>query len=354
MKVCIYSKSDLDTLEKWAIQYFSEVPKRPIQRRVFNEQVFDEKDLGNMWKIVPIKDNDYLDFYWIVPGSSVQYYKMDPAKIITHLFGHEGENSLISFLREEGLATELDASRDDEMNLFRVINVRIKLTPKGFENYKEVIGYVFQYLRIIKEQGHEKWIFEEIKQQNEINFKYLEKSEPVDVVTNLSPKMLYYPFEDVLKLKYFFEEYDEKFIKEEINKLDIKNLRIYMISKKCEPDCYLIEDIYSIKYSVQQFDQDIFELYNGNIQLNPKITKKKLGLPPKNIFIPKRFDLYYEKNENIPDEPIRLEDHKLSVIWMKKDNKYNLPKGAAYCRIYSKEYNNPECPNSVVLHLENL
>ena len=37
------------------------------------------------------------------------YYKYNPHKYITHLLGHEGENSLLALLIEEGLALELTA-----------------------------------------------------------------------------------------------------------------------------------------------------------------------------------------------------------------------------------------------------
>jgi len=35
------------------------------------------------------------------------YYRESPANYLSHLFGHEGENSLLSVLLEEGLAYEL-------------------------------------------------------------------------------------------------------------------------------------------------------------------------------------------------------------------------------------------------------
>ncbi len=339
MRGCVYSKYEISVIESWVIKYFNEIPKRELERRVFNELPFDTSNLGNFWKIVPVKDNDYLDFSWIIPGSFRDSYKTEISKIITHLFGHEGENSLISFLRDEGLATDIEASRDEEMNLFKVISVRIKLTPKGFENYKEVIAYFFEFLQIVKEKGNQKWIFDEIKNQLDIDFKFLEKTEPVDFVTNLSPKMLYYPYEDIIKLKYYFEKYDDLHIKEEIEKLEISNLRIHLISKKCESSCDKIEEIYSIQYSTQLFDQEIFDLYNCRIKVTPKISKKKLDLPPKNIFIPQNFHIFNSDKGEFCNQPVKILDQDLSVVWYKQDNKFLVPKAAIYCRIYTKEYN---------------
>jgi insulysin len=59
------------------------------------------------------------------------------------LIGHEGENSLLSYLISEGLALELSAGGDHEMSSFSTFEVNITLTGKGMENYESVIEAVF-------------------------------------------------------------------------------------------------------------------------------------------------------------------------------------------------------------------
>ncbi len=51
----------------------------------------------------------------------VPHFRSNPHKYITHLFGHEGENSLLALLIEEGLALELGASHYNMINNFDVI-----------------------------------------------------------------------------------------------------------------------------------------------------------------------------------------------------------------------------------------
>jgi insulysin len=69
---------------------------------------------------------------------------------MSHLFGHEGENSLLSYLISEGLALELSSSFDHELWSFSTFNVDITLTKKGLENYEKVIESVFQYAQKIR------------------------------------------------------------------------------------------------------------------------------------------------------------------------------------------------------------
>ncbi len=337
MKLCIYSKSDIDTLEKWTKTYFSDIPNKNYQTRVFTEVPFDKNNMGNFWKLVPIKDDDYLEFVWIYKETH-KHYKNDPVKYLTHLFGHEGENSLLSLLKAEGLATELTAGQDEEIHLFTTFNVRIKLTPHGFENYKDVISYTFQYLNMLKKYGAQKWIFEEIQKTQTMKFRFLEKQEPVHVAPGLSQKLLYYPYEDILKLHYFMEDYDEELINNTINHLTLDNMRIFMISQKCEPECNLLEEWYSVKHTVAPFEQYIKDYYEGKHIATPKKPHhKKLDLPPRNVFIPANFDVFATAQDNLPEDPKRIKEEKLSEVWFKRDNKFFVPKAAINLMIYLRE-----------------
>lgn len=50
---------------------------------------------------------------------------------LSHLLGHEGKGSLLSFLISEGLATSLSASYDDAFSCFSEFEVSVSLTKKG-------------------------------------------------------------------------------------------------------------------------------------------------------------------------------------------------------------------------------
>ena len=106
---------------------------------------YPSERLGQLIKYVPVKDVNELKFYWILPP-----YEKDidtkPLDYYSHLFGHEGENSLLSYLKAEGLALELSAGGDHEMGgTFSTMEVCVTLSDKGLENYKDVIEAVFQY-----------------------------------------------------------------------------------------------------------------------------------------------------------------------------------------------------------------
>lgn len=113
---------------------------------------FPAERLGQFVKFVPVKDKDILTIYWILPYCQLEH-GTKPLDYLSHLFGHEGENSLLSYLMSEGLALELSAGGDHELDSFSTFMVEVVLTKKGIENYENVVEAVFQYAQIIKEAG---------------------------------------------------------------------------------------------------------------------------------------------------------------------------------------------------------
>lgn len=73
-------------------------------------------------------------------------YRNCPGKYISHLLGHEGENSLLSHLIKEDLAQELSCGPNNDMKCFSTMSCRIKLTKKGLQHYDKVLSLVFQYI----------------------------------------------------------------------------------------------------------------------------------------------------------------------------------------------------------------
>lgn len=91
---------------------------------------------------------------------------------LSHLFGHEGENSLFSYLKEQGLALKLSSSGSHEIDTFSRFDLTITLSEKGLKEYEKVIEAVFLYATKIEEAGPKKYIFDEIKDTGIMNFQF--------------------------------------------------------------------------------------------------------------------------------------------------------------------------------------
>jgi insulysin len=69
----------------------------------------------------------------------------------THLLGHEGPNSLLSYLKKEDLAISLSASQTYMMWAWSEVHVSINLTKKGLKEYERVIKAVFKFNQIMRD-----------------------------------------------------------------------------------------------------------------------------------------------------------------------------------------------------------
>ena len=152
MNLVILAKEDIETLEKWAFDYFTPVVNHNRLPLVYDKLPFDHTNINTIHKIVPVQNKDKISISWILPNLR-PLYKKGPGHYLSHLFGHEGENSLLSLLIDEGLAYELVSGSYDEMNLFTVFYFSIELTREGLQRYEEVLEYCFQYLDILKKKG---------------------------------------------------------------------------------------------------------------------------------------------------------------------------------------------------------
>jgi insulysin len=99
---------------------------------------YDKDNLGRIVKWKPIKDKNSLELYFVLPYTQNEYTTR-PLEYYSHLIGHEGENSLLSYLKKEDLATELSSNFSSELDVFSDFSVEIRLTDNGLKNYERVL-----------------------------------------------------------------------------------------------------------------------------------------------------------------------------------------------------------------------
>lgn len=110
---------------------FSSVPNKDVVVPDLGTPApFSTDNMATLTKFVPIKDQDILTISWILPYCEEEY-RSQPLNYYSHLFGHEGKNSLLSYLMAEDLALELSAGGDHELWALSTFEVTITLTKKG-------------------------------------------------------------------------------------------------------------------------------------------------------------------------------------------------------------------------------
>ena len=99
-------------------------------------------------------------------------YTTKPLHYFSHLLGHEGENSILSYLKKEDLAVDITTSADAELGLFSDLSVKVQLTEKGVKNTDLVLQAIFKYAQRIAEVGPNKAVFEECKIVGDLKFDF--------------------------------------------------------------------------------------------------------------------------------------------------------------------------------------
>ena len=79
-------------------ELFTLVPNKNVTIKDLSQPIpYDEKNTHKLVKIVPVKDEDQLCFSWCLPYCE-KAFKTKPLDYINSLIGHEGPNSLLSYL----------------------------------------------------------------------------------------------------------------------------------------------------------------------------------------------------------------------------------------------------------------
>ena len=335
MKAVVYGKEDIAVLETMAREAFSGVRRlEGVNTPIFKDHPFDESNMGTMLDIVPINDKDKLSFFWVIEDLH-PHYRSNPAKYLSHLFGHEGPNSLLSLLIKEGLVRELESSHHDEMNLFSYFEVSVELTRKGFERYLDVVNYIFAYLDMLKKQEPQEWIFDEIRQIDKIRRLFRDRASAINEVSKFATRLNTYAPEDVLIVDDLMEDFQADQIKRVVDSLTLKNLRIMRYSKKFEGKTTEEEPWFKIKYSTTPLPAEIKDLYT-NFKLKEDDV---IGLPPPNKFIPRDLSVLPGDPAKLPEVPHKIYEDDQAVIYYKQDTLFKKPKAYVRLSIFSDPVN---------------
>lgn len=317
MHLVVYGKESLDCIQSLVERLFSNV--KNTEQRSFKcpSQPLATEHLQLLVKAIPITDDDYLKISWPVTPN-MHFYKEGPCRYLSHLIGHEGEGSIFHIIKELGWAMDLAAGAGSDSTEYSFFSVSMRLTDSGHEHMEDIIGLVFKYLRLLKEDGIHEWIFDELASVNETEFHYQDKDHPISYVTDTVSRMRLFPPEEWLVGASLPSKYAPSRINMILDELSPERVRIFRESKKFEGSTDCAEPWYNTSYSVENVTPYMIQ------QWIQKAPTEMLHLPKPNIFIPKDLSLK-EVHEKVRF-PTVLRKTPLSRLWYKPDMLFFTPK----------------------------
>ncbi|KAK9727334.1 hypothetical protein RND81_05G274200 [Saponaria officinalis] len=334
MKLVVIGGESLDILESWVLELFTNVKKGPHTKL----EIVDEGPIwndGKLYRLEAVKDVHILEISWKLPCLHKEYLKKSE-DYLAHLIGHEGRGSLHFFLKSKGWITSISAGVGDEglhrSSLAYIFCISIRLTDSGLEKIYEIIGFIYQYLKLLRDGPLQKWIFKELQEIGNMEFRFIEEQPQDDYAVELAENLLLYSPEHVIYGGYTYEDWDAQRIESLLSLFTPKNMRIDILSKSfTESRDVLCEPWFGARYTEEDIILSMMDLWR-----DPPEIEGSLHLPIKNEFIPVNFSVH--KGTMSTDlacglYPRCILDEPLMRFWYKLDNTFKLPRANTYFRI---------------------
>lgn len=329
-KLVVLGRETLDTLEQWVSELFSDVENKSLpQNRWDDVQPFSEADMCTQVFAKPVMDSRSMDMYF--PFLDEEHmYDTQPSRYISHLIGHEGPGSILSYLKTKGWANGLSAGAMPICPGSAFFTVSVRLTPEGLKQYQEVAKVIFEYIAMIKEREPEQWIFDEMKNLAEVNFRFKQKTPASRFTSRLSSVMQKPMPREQLLSGSLLRRFDPDLIKEAMSYLRADNFRLIIVSQDYPGDWDQKEKWYGTEYKVEKIPQDFLSGIQKALEATSSTRTSDVHMPHKNEFVPTRLSVEKKEVDDPAKTPKLIRHDDRVRLWFKKDDRFWVPKGTLH------------------------
>ncbi|KKZ60738.1 insulysin [[Emmonsia] crescens] len=327
MKLVVLGRESLDELEGWVAELFADVKNKDLpQNRWDDVQPYTPANLQKICFAKPVMDSRSLDIFFPYQDEE-NLHESKPSRYISHLIGHEGPGSILAYIKAKGWAYGLSAGAMAICPGSAFFTISVRLTEDGLNNYQEVIKTIFQYISLIKSRAPEEWIFEEMKNLAEVDFKFKQKSPASRFTSSLSSVMQKpYPREWLLSGPYVIRKFDEQAIRRGLDCLRIDNFNIELVSQTYPGNWDSKEKWYGTDYKLEKIPSDLLAELGRILEAPSYNPLPELHMPHKNEFVPTRLEVEKKVVAEPAKRPTLIRNDDRVRAWFKKDDTFYVPK----------------------------
>lgn len=325
MRLVVLGPQSLDELESLVVPMFSPVPNQEYTQSEIEAPLFVEGTLPALVKVQPQATSRELQILFPLPDYR-EHYDVKPMSYIGNLVGHEGQGSVLSQLKAEGLAESLAAGAGLGWRGGSLFGITLTLTEKGVAEYERALQLIFAYLDMLRDLGPREWLYDEQARLADLSFRFREEGDPMSYVTSLSGSMLYHAPEDILRGPYIMRNYRPQMIADALSAMVPENALVILQDQGVETD--RVSEHYEVPYSLRSVGGEQLAAWQGDVATGV------LALPEPNPFIAENVDLVALSPENPPHPELALEEGR-ERIWFKQDEQFRVPRGAMYINFRS-------------------
>jgi insulysin len=324
MRLVVLGSQPLDEMEALVAPLFTPVPNKSLERDEIGEPLFTDASLPMQVELQPQATSRKLQLLFPIADYREAYH-VKPVSYLGNLVGHEGQGSLLSLLKAEGLAESLSAGTGLAWRGGALFSVNIALTEKGVARYERVLQLFYAYIDMLREEGPRKWLYEEQSRLADLRFRFQEKVEPISYVSRLAGAMHYYAPEDILRGPYIMDDYEKAMLVGLLERISPENVLVVLADRSVKTDRE--SRYYRVPYSREHLTAP---------PAATDIAAGALHLPAPNVFIPEDVSLVELEPDNPAQPAIALQGQR-QTVWFKQDGEFRLPKGAIYINFRSPQ-----------------
>ena len=212
MTLALVAAEPLDTLEAWVRELFGLVPSGGVPRPDFaSHGSMIAGSTGVLVRSPAVKEAHDLVFTFALQPLFGEY-DSKPDEYASHLLGHEGAGSLLSALKARGWASALCAGVSEggheRSTAAWLFSAGVTLTEAGVGAWRDVAALVFQYIRLLRDAGPQRWVFDELRAVKEQEFRFAEEEDGAEYVARIAASAERYRPEHAIAGEYLLTRFD--------------------------------------------------------------------------------------------------------------------------------------------------
>lgn len=316
MQLVVMGPQDLDTLAAMVAPRFTAIPDRGNPVSDVSAPLFTTDTLPAVLTIEPVATQRELQLLFPVADYR-SAYRSKPLAYIGNLLGHEGVGSLLSYLKNQGLAESVGAGADLNWRGGTIFSVSIALSEQGANHWESVVAATFAYIDGLRKKGPEAWRFAEQSDLAAINFRFREEGSAQGYVAQVANAMQYYAAEDVLRGPYLLDDFQPSLIQQALEELRADNALIIYSAPEVKTD--KVSQYYGVNYGLNSLTDAQLAKWQG-------ASGTAFTLPIPNPFVATDFELT-STDDTHSAKPVLLVNSERIDFWFRQDATFETPKG---------------------------
>lgn len=264
------------------------------------------------------------------------HYQEKPEEFIANILNDNDKGGLKSRLKEKGWINNMIAGSRLSTRSYATFDIQFALSEEGVSHYTDIAGVVFQYLRLIKQEGISEGRYSQQQQRVAERFRFQEKIPAIAYVGELANNLQSYPAIDVFSGPRLMARYDASVINEYFNYLTPENVLI-SLSGTGKPLKH-IDEWSGHQYSLSTISAETIapwqtQSFVSDLSL-PAVNITSIAEPsaPRTLE-PVVMDVSNAQTSNV--EPTVIDHEKGFAMWYKQDDKFRVPKTDTYFMLES-------------------